>query len=107
MRFFLPVFALTAALASPALAQVSDDLVSFRVDIGDLDLSSPQGRAELETRVEAEARIACTRDIDARYTFGRDLIDQRCVAEARDAAMAEVERLTSAPLETQLNAAAG
>ncbi len=93
MRFALPILAL-AALAAPAAA--NEETVIVRVDFADLDLSQDQARVALEERIEAQLRDACTVDIRSRYAYGRTIVDEQCVAEARQAAFAEVERAVMA-----------
>ncbi len=94
MRFILPLIALAApaiALAAPA-----DETVTLRVGYADVDVTSAEGRAVLEKRIDAKLRQACKLDGAARYTYGRTVVDQQCVAEARVAALAEVERVAAA-----------
>lgn len=91
MRFTLPLIAL-AALAAPAVAE---DTVTVRVGYGDVDVTTTEGRAALEARIDAKLRKACTVDSAARYTYGRPAVDSKCVTEARAAALAEVERVAS------------
>ena len=98
MRFVLTAPALALALvtaATPAAfaADVAEETVTVRVDIADLDLSSADDRAVLEARVEAELREACT--TSSRYSFGRDILDEKCLADARSAALAQVERIAA------------
>jgi len=94
MRFILPLIALAApaiALAAPA-----DETVTLRVGYGDVDVTSAEGRAALEARIDAKLRQACKLEGAARYTYGRTVVDEKCVAEARVAARAEVERVAAA-----------
>lgn len=95
MRFVIPVLAL-AALAAPAAAQTTDEVVTVRITLADLDLSSDEGRAALEQRIEARITEACTIKSNARYALGRDIVDQTCVANARAEASAAAERLAAA-----------
>ena len=39
---------------------------------------------------------ACKLDATTRYTYGRKLVDEKCVADARTVALAEVERVATA-----------
>ncbi|WDA42547.1 UrcA family protein [Erythrobacter sp. BLCC-B19] len=95
MRFTLPLLAL-AALAAPAVAApAADETVTVRIGYGDVDVTSAEGRAALEARIEAKLRKACTVESGARYAYGRTVVDSQCVAEARTAALAEVERVAS------------
>ena len=91
MRFTLPLIAL-AALAAPAVAE---ETVTVRVDYADVDVTTAEGRAALEARIDAKLRKACTIESAARYTYGRPAVDSKCVTEARAAALAEVERVAS------------
>jgi len=97
MRFILPLIAL-AIVAAPALAapQAGEETVSVRVAYGDVDVSTPEGRAALEARIDAKLRQACKLDATTRYTYGRKLVDEKCVADARTVALAEVERVATA-----------
>lgn len=95
MRFALPLIAL-AAIAAPAVASPSaEETVTVRIAYGDVDVTSTEGRAALEARIDAKLRKACTIDGAARYTHGRSTIDDKCVAEGRTAALAEVERVAA------------
>ena len=95
MRLFLSAVALAAAVATPAIA-AGDKTVTVRVNYADIDLASAEGRAALEARVDTKLREACTVESNSRYGYGRDIVDEKCVAEARTAALAEVERLAAA-----------
>lgn len=94
MRILLSAFALAAAVSASPLS--AEDTVTVRVEIAGLDLASAEGRAALEARITAEAREACTLSDNSRYRYGRDLVDNKCVAEARAAAMAEVDQMVAA-----------
>ncbi len=91
MRFTLPLIAL-AALAAPAVAE---DTVTVRVGYADIDVTTIEGRAALEARIDAKLRKACTVEGASRYIYGRPAVDSKCVADARAAALAEVERVAS------------
>ena len=93
MRFALPLIAL-AALATPAIA-TETGTVTVRIAYGDVDVTTPEGRAVIEARIDAKLRKACTVASGARYTYGRTLVDSQCVADGRAAALAEVERVAS------------
>ncbi len=96
MRFALPLIAL-AAVATPVLAApAADQTVTVRIDYGDVDVASTEGRAALEARIDAKLRKACTIEAATRYSYGRTVIDDKCVAEARVVAFAEVERVAAA-----------
>lgn len=93
MRFVLPLIALVA-VAAPAIA--AEDTVTVRIAYGDVDVTSTEGRAALEARIDAKLRKVCALEGAARYTHGRTAIDGKCVADARVAALAEVERVAAA-----------
>ena len=97
MRSILPIIALAAVAAPAAAAPQSDEvIVTVRIAHGDIDLSTEEGRAKFEERVEAHLRKACTIESNSRYGYGRDILDAKCVAEARSTALAEAERLIAA-----------
>ena len=97
MRFVLPLIAL-AAVATPVLAAPQADVqtVTVRMAYGDVDVTSAEGRAALEARIDAKLRKACTVEGIARYSSGRSVRDESCITEARAAALAEVERVAAA-----------
>lgn len=95
MRFALPLIAI-ASLAAPALAAAPQETVSVRVAYDDLDVTSAEGRAALEARIDAKLRQACKLERAARYTYGRAPLDETCFAQARTAALAQVERVAAA-----------
>ncbi len=92
MRFVFPLIAL-ATIAAPAAAE---KVSTVRVDYADVDVASTEGRAALETRLESRLRKACTFEGTARYTFSRDAVDSKCLADARLAARAEIDRVVAA-----------
>lgn len=95
MRFTLPLIAL-AAIAAPAVAApAAEETVTVRIAYDDVDVTSAEGRAALEARIDAKLRKACTVETASRYTNGRSTIDGKCVADARVAALAEVERVAA------------
>jgi UrcA family protein len=96
MRFTLPLITLAIAAAPAVAAPTADDTVTVRIAYGDVDVTSAEGRATIEARIDAKARKACTVATPARYTHGRAMIDDKCVAEARTAALVEVERVAAA-----------
>ena len=95
MRFLLtaPAVAFALATAATPAALSAEETVTVRVDIADLDLASADDRAALEARVEARLREACT--TSSRYSFGRDIVDEKCLADARTEALAQVERIAA------------
>ncbi|NJO13760.1 MAG: UrcA family protein [Rhizobiales bacterium] len=95
MRFVLPLIALTAIAAPAVAAPAGDDMVTVRVAYGDVDVTTAEGRAAIEARINAKVRKACTVEAAARYSYGRSVIDEKCVGDARVAALAEVERVAA------------
>lgn len=93
MRFALPLIAL-AALATPAMA-TETGTVTVRIAYGDVDVTTPEGRAVIEARIDAKLRKACTVPATPRYAAGRASVDSQCVADARTAALAEVDRVAA------------
>jgi UrcA family protein len=100
MRFVLPLIALAAVAAPAVAAPAGDDMVTLRIAYGDVDVTSEAGRAAIEARITAKARKACSLAATARYTHGRVAVDDKCVAEARTAALAEVERVAAAEVRS-------
>jgi UrcA family protein len=96
MRFILPLIALATPAIALAAPQAGEETVTLRVAYGDVDVTSAEGRAALEARIDAKLQKACKLEGAARYTFGRTLVDEKCVADARIAARAEVERVAAA-----------
>lgn len=97
MRFTFPLIAI-AAISVPAAAefQPRDIEVPVRIAFADIDVTSAEGRAMLEQRIEAKIEAACTIEANSRYTYGRDVVDQTCVKNARAEAFAAVERVAAA-----------
>ena len=91
MRFILPLIAL-AALAAPAAAE---QVVTVKIGYGDVDVTTAEGRAALEARIDARLKKACAARSAARYTHGGKAVDSKCFADARVAALAEVERVAA------------
>lgn len=96
MRFILPLIALAAIAAPVVAAPAADETVTVRIAYGDIDVASVAGRAVLEARIDAKLRKVCALKSAARYTNGRTAVDGKCVADARVAALAEVERVAAA-----------
>jgi len=96
MRFTLPLIALFAFAAPAVAAPAADETVTVRIAYADVDVATAEGRAALEARIDAKLRKACTVESSGRYTFGRAVVDNKCIADARIVALAEVERLASA-----------
>ncbi len=91
MRFTLPLLAL-AMIAAPAAAE---NVVTVKIGYGDVDVTTTEGRAELEARIDARLKKACAAPAAARYTHTRSAVDSKCVADARVAALAEVEKVVA------------
>lgn len=92
MRFTLSLIAL-AAVAAPAVAAPSaGDTVTVKIAYREADLATTEGRAALEARIDAHLRKACALEPAARFGYGRPPVDSKCVADARIAALAEVEK---------------
>ncbi|MDP5104501.1 MAG: UrcA family protein [Erythrobacter sp.] len=96
MRFALPLIALAVVAVPAVAAPAADTTVTVSIAYGDVDVTSAEGRAALESRIDAKLRKACAIEGAARYTHVRTAVDSKCVADARDAAMAEVERVAAA-----------
>lgn len=95
MRFALPLIALAAVAAPAFAAPAADDLVTVKIAYSDVDVTTTEGRAALEARIEARLKKACALEGTARYALGRDAVDEKCVADARVAALAEVDRVVA------------
>lgn len=95
MRFALLLIALAAATAPAVAAPAAEETVTVRISYGDVDVTTAEGRAALEARIDARLRKACTLEANSRYTFGRSGVDGKCLADARTAALAEVARLAT------------
>lgn len=83
----LAALATSAALATPALAAETEVVVTY----SDLDLTSADGAAKLEQRIDAAAETVCARpdlrDIKAMVAF------EACKTEAKTNALDEVSVL--------------
>ena len=95
MRYILPLIALAAVAAPVAAAPAAEETVTVRIAYDDVDVTSAEGRAAIEARINAKLRKACTVETAGRYTYGRSVIDDKCVADARTVALAEVERVAA------------
>lgn len=93
MRLALPLLAL-AMVAAPAVAEPATKTRTVRIAFDDVDVTTAEGRAALEARIDAKLRRACTFDV-SRYTFGRAVVDSQCFADARAVAMTEVDRVVA------------
>jgi UrcA family protein len=90
------MIALAALAAAPAAAQPIGDTVTVRIAFADAEVATPEARAALEARIDDRLRKACSLESAARYTFGRAVVDGKCLADARVAALAEVDRIAAA-----------
>jgi UrcA family protein len=95
MRFTLPLLALAAVAAPAFAAPTGEETVTVKIAYGDVDVTSAEGRAALEARIDASLKKACTLEAASRYTHTRSAVDSKCVAEGRSAALAEVERVAA------------
>src|SRR3954469_18920528 len=86
MKILLPLAALAATLATPALAQ-SAPSATVAVHTADLDLTSRAGRSALDRRINAAIEIACG-DLSDVDLHGKN-VAQRCRAETRAQAAAQ------------------
>lgn len=67
---------------------------SYRVTYGDLDLTTREGRTELNQRIYEAADLAC-REIEKVYPFARPAHDQ-CAREAAHAAKSQIRLVVAA-----------
>ncbi len=95
MRYILPLIALVAVAAPAVAAPAAEETVTVRIAYDDVDVTSAEGRAAIEARINAKLRKACTVETAGRYTYGRSIIDDKCVADARTVALAEVARVAA------------
>ncbi len=94
MRHTLSLIALAALAAAPVSAASADKIRTVRIAYGDVDVTTAEGRAAIEARIDAKLRKACSSEA-SRYTYGRPVVDRQCVDEARAAALTEVERVAA------------
>lgn len=87
MRIILAPVIAALTFAAPALAKV--EVVEIRVSHADIDLTTAEGRAALEKRVQLLAREAC----EIADPLGRApaKTDWNCVTESKRAALAQVK----------------
>ena len=81
-----------ALIGSPAVAKESQSN-SINIEYSDLDLSTPEGQAKLEQRIEIGARKMC--DVGATPTGSRQMSasQRRCLTEARKSAKTALAKL--------------
>ena len=94
MRLTLSLIALAALAAAPVSAANAEKTRTVRIAYGDVDVTTAEGRAAIEARIDAKLRKACSSEA-SRYAYGRPVVDSRCVVEARAAALTEVERVAA------------
>lgn len=95
MRQTLSMIALAALVAAPAIAAPAVDKGRIvRIAYSDLDVTTPEGRVAIEARINAKLRKACTFDA-SRYTLGHPVLDEACFADARTAALTELDRVVA------------
>lgn len=104
MRFILSSIALAAATATPLAAQTSvDDVqITVRVSYEGLNLNTEEGRTAFEARLDAELREACE-NAPPRYGYGRSVLDRKCYADAREAAMSAIAERVAAEEQWRAN----
>lgn len=96
MRFTLPIIALAAAAAPLAAATPADTTtVPVRVSYADIDVNTAEGRKALEERIETKLREACTIVDSSRFAYGRSVIDDKCLSDARAEAMQAIARVAA------------
>ena len=83
MRFTLPLAALALLGTVTAQAAPAEDTVTVRVGFGDVDVTTVEGRAALEARIDARLKKACSLEGTERYMHNRPAVDSRCLTEAR------------------------
>jgi len=62
IKQFIAAAALSAAIAGPAMAATAS-APNGEIEYSDLDLSTEEGVAELDTRIERAARFICEMDV--------------------------------------------
>lgn len=95
MRILLPIAATLATVTTPAIAAAPTpmtELVEVRIDLASFDLTNADDRAKLEQSIDAKLRMACTAKPSTYYHRNRAHFDAQCFADARKAAMKQVER---------------
>lgn len=94
MRHTLSLIALAALASAPVSAASADKTRTVKIAYGDVDVTTPEGRAAIEARIDAKLRKACSSEA-SRYTYGRPVVDSQCVIDARAVALTEVERVAA------------
>lgn len=87
-------FAIAAALALvPATAFAASRSVEVKYD--DLDLSTPQGMAQLDKRVEKAAKTVCTEHRITTGSIRSTNVDQACYEQTRQKMKEQVAALAA------------
>lgn len=68
IKQFMAAAALSAAIAAPAAQAQSNDIPNGQIEYSDLDLSTEEGVAELDQRIERAARFICEMDVTSTGT---------------------------------------
>ena len=90
--------ALAAALATvPAAAFAAPPSVAVKV--ADLDLSTPQGQAKLDKRIDRAAKEVCTSRVATTGSIVSSTVDQTCYKEARQKVQEQVAMMTGHKLQ--------
>jgi len=90
--------ALAAALATvPAAAFAAPPSVAVKV--ADLDLSTPQGQAKLDKRIDRAAKAVCTSREATTGSIVSSTVDQACYKEARQKVQEQVAMMTGHKLQ--------
>ena len=95
MRHTLSMIALAALVSAPAMAApAAEKGRTVRIAYSDLDVTTPEGRAAVEARIDSRLRKACTFEA-SRYTLGHPVLDDQCFTNARAAALTELNRVVA------------
>lgn len=84
-------FALTLAIAIAAASATPALAADARLAWNDLDLSTPAGKAELDSRIEAAAQQVCMPEAVTGSRIVRRNAAPSCLADARSAIAAQVQ----------------
>jgi UrcA family protein len=86
--------ALAAAIVSATAVPASAAPRSVEVKYADLDLSTPEGQAKLDQRVDRAAKGVCTSYGTMTGTFRTASVDEKCYQEALAKLKAQLAALT-------------
>ncbi|MGY6637900.1 MAG: UrcA family protein [Erythrobacter sp.] len=93
LNAFIPAALGLVLAATPALAQLPDQRPDQRImalSISDLDLATPQGQKELNSRIDRAIRDVCQTSRKATGTRLMSEETRTCIAKARASARAQV-----------------